>query len=194
MTDVQLDRIAPVHLDLESLEAGLADVQDSPKDNGELDLIVRRPAIDEREILEVAQLSLTEGVVGDTWNRRGSGRTSDSTPHPDMQLNIINARLSRLISGGAEDDRALAGDQLHVDLDLSEENLPAWTRLAIGGAVIQVTDQPHTGCPKFAARFGPIALRFVNFGVGRQLRLRGINAKVLQPGTIRRGDRITKLS
>jgi hypothetical protein len=193
MTDVQLDRIAPVHLDVDALEAGLAHIQESPKDHGTLDLVVRRPAVDEREILDVAELSLDEGVVGDTWNQRGSKRSEDGGPHPDMQLNIINARLSRLISGGLDEDRALAGDQLHVDLDVSEANLPPGTRLAIGDAVIEVTDQPHTGCPKFAARFGAKALRFVNIGVGKALRLRGINAKVVTPGTIRRGDTITKV-
>ena len=193
MTDVQIDRIAPVQLDSAALEAGLAEIQDSPKDHGTLDLVVRRPAVDGREILDVAELSLDEGVVGDTWNQRGSRRTEDGSPHPEMQLNIINARLSRLISGGLDEDRALAGDQLHVDLDVSAANLPAGTRLAIGDAVIEVTDQPHTGCAKFAARFGATALRFVNIGIGKQLRLRGINAKVVTPGTIRRGDTITKL-
>ena len=193
MTDVQIDRIAPVQLDSAALDAGLAEIQDSPKDHGTLDLVVRRPAVDEREILDVAELSFDEGVVGDTWNQRGSRRTEDGSPHPEMQLNIINARLSRLISGGLDEDRALAGDQLHVDLDVSSANLPAGTRLAIGDAVIEVTDQPHTGCAKFAARFGATALRFVNIGIGKQLRLRGINAKVVTPGTIRRGDTITKL-
>jgi hypothetical protein len=193
MTDVQLDRIAPVHLDIAALEAGLAHIQESPKDRGTLDLVVRRPAVDAREILDVADLSLDEGVVGDTWNQRSSKRTEDGSPHPDMQLNIINARLSRLIGGPNADDRALAGDQLHVDLDVSETNLPPGTRLAIGDAVIEVTDEPHTGCPKFAARFGKTALRFVNVGIGKQLRLRGINAKVVTPGRIRRGDTITKL-
>ena len=193
MTDVQLDRIAPVHLDVDALEAGLAHIQASPKDHGTLELVVRRPAVGARELVDVAELSLDEGVVGDTWNQRGSRRTEDGGPHPDMQLNIINARLSRLISGGLDEDRALAGDQLHVDLDVSEANLPPGTRLAIGDAVIEVTDQPHTGCPTFAARFGKTALRFVNVGIGKQLRLRGINAKVVMPGTIRQGDTITKL-
>lgn len=193
MTDLQLDRIAPVHLDTDALEAGLPHIQQSPIDNGTVDLIVRRPAVSEREILDVAELSLDEGVVGDSWNQRSSKRTGDGSPHPDMQLNIINARLSRLVAGDNDEDRALAGDQLHVDLDVSSTNLPAGTRLAIGDAVIEVTDQPHTGCPKFAARFGATALRFVNIGVGKELRLRGINAKVVTPGTIRRGDTITKL-
>lgn len=193
MTDVHVARVAPVHLDAEALERGMPVLRESPKDNGTLDLIVRRPAIGEREILAEGELSLSEGVVGDTWNQRFSKRTEDGSPHPDMQLNIINSRLSRLVAGDADQDRALAGDQLHVDLDVSHDNLPAGTRLAIGTAVIEVTDQPHRGCPKFAARYGATALRFVNIGAGKDMRLRGINAKVVQPGTIRAGDAIVKV-
>ena len=193
MTDVVVRAVAPVHLDTASLEAGLDEIRRSPLDQGTLELIVRRPEINGREVLDEAELSTSEGVVGDTWNVRGSKRTADGSSHPDMQLNIINARLSRLIGGDDDDVRALAGDQLHVDLDISHDNLPAGTRLALGEAVIEITEQPHTGCPKFAARFGKEALRFVNVGVGKELRLRGLNAKVVVPGTIHRGDTITKL-
>ena len=183
---------APRHLSTDELAAGLDDIRSSPADGGTLDLIVRRPAVDQRELLEEGELSLQEGLAGDTWKDRGSRRTDDGGPHPDMQLNLINSRLSRLVAGDEDLARALAGDQLHVDLDLSEANLPPGTRLAIGGAEIEITDQPHTGCAKFAARFGAEALRFVNIGEGKELRLRGINAKVVVPGTIRAGDRITK--
>ena len=193
MSSVTVPAVAPVHLDTATLEDGLDEIRRSPRDTGTLELIVRRPAIDGREVLDVAELSPSDGVVGDTWNVRGSKRTADGSSHPDMQLNVINARLSRLVGGEDDDVRALAGDQLHVDLDLSVDNLPPGTRLAIGDAVIEVTDQPHTGCPKFAARFGAEALRFVNVGPGKDLRLRGLNAKVVTPGTIRRGDIVAKL-
>lgn len=194
MTDVQVARVAPIHLDLAALEQGLAEILETPMDRGVLDLIVRRPQVGQREVLGEAELSLTEGVVGDTWNQRMSKRTADGSPHPDMQLNIINARLSRLVAGDDADVRALAGDQLHVDLDVSHSNLPPGTRLAVGTAMIEVTDQPHNGCPKFAARFGATALRFVSTGVGKGLRLRGVNAKVVRPGTIRTGDAIVKVT
>ena len=194
MSDVIVPAVAPVHLDTPALEAGLDEIRNAPSDNGTLELIVRRPAVDARETLDKAELSIAEGVVGDTWNVRGSGRTADGSSHPEMQLNVINARLSRLVGGDDDDVRALAGDQLHVDLDISHDNLPAGTRLAIGGAVIEITEQPHTGCAKFSARFGKEALRFVNVGVGKDLRLRGLNAKVVTPGTIRRGDTITKIA
>jgi hypothetical protein len=176
------------------LEAGLDDVRASPSDEGILELIVARPAVGERAVLDVGALSLEVGLVGDTWDQRSSTRTPDGGPHPDMQLNLINARLSALIAAeGTPEHRVLAGDQLHVDLDLSERNLPAGTRLGIGGAIIEITDQPHTGCAKFAERFGPEALRFVNVGAGKELRLRGINAKVVQAGTIAVGDLVKKL-
>jgi hypothetical protein len=184
---------APRHRPTDELEGGLDHIRSSPADGGMLELIVRRPAVDERELLDLGELSVEEGLVGDTWRRRGSSRTDDGGPHPDMQLNIINSRLSRLVGGDDDRHRALAGDQLHVDLDLSHDNLPAGTRLAIGGAVVEVTEQPHTGCAKFASRFGAEALRFVNVGAGKDLRLRGLNARVVQAGAIRTGDRITKV-
>jgi|TARA_Y100000310_G_scaffold331319_1_gene404647 hypothetical protein len=174
------------------LEAGLDDVRNSPTDNGTLDLIVRRPEIDEREVLEIGELSVEEGLVGDNWVRKPSGRTDDGGPHPGMQLNIINSRVLALICPDP-DRRALAGDQFVIDMDLTEANLPAWTRLAIGSAVIEVTDQPHTGCRKFSQRFGGDSLRFINSDVGGDLKLRGINARVVQPGTITTGDTVRKL-
>lgn len=176
----------------EELEAGLPVIRQAPKNEGELTLIVRRPAVDARELLTEAELDLVVGLIGDTWKNRSSSRTEDGSPHPDMQLNIINTRAIALISPD-EARRPLAGDQLFLDLDLSKENLPAGTRLALGTAVIEVTAQPHTGCKKFVERFGVEAMKFVNSPVGRELCLRGINARVVQPGVIRVGDRAKKL-
>lgn len=181
------------YLTAAELEASLEDIRQSPRDNGTLTLIVRRPAVDQREVLTAGNLDRTVGLVGDTWATRGSSRTADGTAHPDMQLNIINTRLIAAIAPDAA-RRPLAGDQLHVDLDLSGENLPPGTRLAIGSAIVEVTAQPHTGCNKFKARFGIDALKFVNSPVGKELHLRGINAKVVQSGEIRVGDAIHKIS
>jgi hypothetical protein len=184
--------VAVKHLTMPELEAGLEEVRRSPRDHGELKLIVRRPAEEQREILQEAELDLIHGLVGDTWNIRGSSRTSDGSSHPDMQLNIMNARAVALIA--QDPDRwQLAGDQLFIDLDLSNGNLPPGTKLMLGSAVIAVTDQPHTGCKKFVARFGPDAVKFVNSPVGRQLNLRGINAKVVQLGMIHVGDLARKI-
>jgi MOSC domain len=180
------------HLTMAELEAGLDEIRQSPKDEGVIALIVRRPQVDAREVLEEGELDLVEGLVGDTWKVRGSSRTPDGAAHPDMQLNIMNARVIALLA--REKDRwPLAGDQLFIDMDVSSENLPPGTRLALGSAVIEVTDQPHTGCKKFAARFGLDALKLVNSPLGRQLQLRGVNAKVSQPGVIRVGDFVKKI-
>ena len=180
------------HLTMEELEASLDHIRAAPRDKGVLHLIVRRPGVDEREVLEEAELDLAEGLVGDTWKIRSSSRTPDGSSHPDMQLNIMNARVIALLA--RQPDRwALAGDQLYVDLDLSAANLPPGTRLALGSAVVEVTDQPHTGCKKFAERFGTDALRFVNSPHGRELRLRGINAKVVRPGRIAVRELIRKI-
>jgi hypothetical protein len=184
--------VAVKHLTMEQLQAGLEEIRRSPKDCGELKLIVRRPAEEEREILHEAQLDLAEGLIGDTWKIRGSSRTSDGSSHPDMQINIMNSRAIALLA--QDTDRwQLAGDQLFIDIDLSDENLPPGTQLALGSAVIAVTDQPHTGCKKFMARFGPEAVKFVNSPVGKQLHLRGINARVVRPGMIRVGDLARKI-
>lgn len=174
------------------LDAQLDHLRAAPYDDGVLELVVARPALLQRAVLGVGQLSTTEGLVGDTWSQRPSTRTSDGSPHPDMQLNIMGIRVARLLA--VSDDRVpLAGDQLYVDLDLSQAALPAGTQLAIGTAVVEITDQPHTGCAKFTERFGADALRFVNSEVGRALRLRGVNAKVVVDGEVRPGDRVRRV-
>lgn len=180
------------HLTTKELEAGLDEIRQSPKDEGVLNLIVRRPQVDEREILDEGDLHPDTGLAGDSWKSRRSSRTPDGSAHPDMQLNIMNSRVIALVAGD-KDRWQLAGDQLFLDLDLSAGNLPAGTQLAIGSAVIEVTPPPHLGCYKFVARFGLDAMKFVNSTVGRELHLRGINAKVVQPGSIRVGDVARKI-
>jgi MOSC domain-containing protein YiiM len=180
----------PVHLTTDQLQAALPVLRLSPKDAGPLLLIARRPATDEREVLPEAQLTPDDGLVGDNWKQRPNRHTGQ--PNPDMQLNLMNARVAALVA--QDPDRwALAGDQLYLDLDLSEDNLPPGARLALGAAVLEITAEPHTGCKKFSARFGLDASRFVNSPEGKRLNLRGVNAKVVQPGTIRVGDVARKL-
>jgi len=180
------------HFSVDELMQGIDEIRRAPKDAGTLHLIVRRPAIGQREILSEGELDLVAGLRGDNWSTRGSSKTVDQSAHPEMQINIMGTRAIALIAG--DDARwPLAGDQLFCDLDLSRANLPPGTRLAIGGAVLEVTSMPHTGCGKFVARFGVDAQKFVNSPVGRELNLRGINARVVKPGTIRVGDTVVKM-
>jgi hypothetical protein len=183
---------SPKHLTMTELEAGLDEIRRSPKHEGVLEMIVRRPRPGEREVLAEGDMHPLEGLVGDCWRVRGSSRTADGSAHPEMQLNVMNSRVIALMAQ-LRDRWPLAGDQLYLDMDLSEENLPAGTRLALGTALIEVTAQPHTGCKKFVERFGLEALKFVNSEAGKQLRLRGLNAKVVEGGVIRVGQVATKL-
>jgi hypothetical protein len=182
----------PGHRSTADLEASLDHFRSAPTDVGRVELIVARPAENERTVLDVGTLTPEQGLVGDNWAARGSRHTEDGSAEPDRQLNVINARLSGFVAIDP-DRRPLAGDQLHLDLDLSHANLPTGTRLALGTAVIEVTEPPHLGCAKFVARFGRDAMRFVNSPLGRDLRLRGLNARVVVPGTLRPGDEVRKL-
>ena len=172
-------------------DAWLREVRRSPTDHGQLEMIVRRPAIGEREVLDSAELDTVVGLVGDNWLERGSRSAPDGAAELDAQLNIMNIRCARLVAG--DDSRVpLAGDQLFVDLDLSPANVPPGTRLQIGTAIIEVTAKPHTGCAKFTHRFGLAAHRWINGATGKQQQLRGICAKVVRAGRISTGDIIVK--
>jgi hypothetical protein len=177
---------------MEELQNGLADILASPKESGRLELIVRRPAVEEREVVAQAKLDLTTGLEGDNWLARGSASTSDGSANPETQVTIMNSRVIQLLTQDAERWQ-LAGDQLFVDLDLSEENLPAGTRLAIGSAIVEVTATPHNGCKKFSARFGLDALKFISAPENKALHMRGLNARVIQAGEIKTGDTVRKV-
>ena len=179
------------HLSTDEIQAGLPEVLQAPKDAGVVRLIVRRPSVGKREILAEGELDCGVGLVGDSWQNRKSRRTADGLPHPDMQLNLMNARMIALLAGD-EARWPLAGDRLFIDMDLRAANLPPGTRLALGSAVIEVTSQPHTDCEKFVERFGIDAMKFVNSPAGRDLQLRGINARVIRPGRVRPRDVVIK--
>ncbi len=179
------------HATRDDLDRSLPHVLAAPSDRGVLRRIVRRPERGEREVIAEGELDEVAGLVGDNWLTRGARDTSDGLAHPERQITLINVRFAAALDSD-EQQQLLAGDQLHVDLDLSTANLPPGTRLRIGAAELEVTAEPHTGCAKFSERFGAEALRFVNSPVGRTHNLRGINARVVQGGTIRAGDEILK--
>jgi MOSC domain-containing protein YiiM len=179
-----------IEAELAQLEESLTNIQAAPANIGTVELIVRRPAVDQREVLAEAWLDVSSGLEGDGWTTRTP--TGMAGPDPEAQLTVVNARAASAIAGDRE-RWPLAGDQLFVDLDISQTNLPAGTRVQIGTAVIEFSAKPHTGCKKYAARFGLDALAFVSTDTGRELRLRGANCKVVVSGTVRTGDVIRKL-
>ena len=180
------------HLTTQELEAALDHLREAPKDEGVLHLIVCRPDVEQRTALIEAELDPLKGLIGDNWIVRGSSKTPDGSAHPEMQINIMNARVTALVAQD-KDRWQLAGDQLYIDMDLSKENLPAGARIQVGSAVLEVSPLPHTGCHKFVSRFGMDAMKFVNSTVGKELCLRGINAKVVQGGVVKVGQVAKKI-
>jgi hypothetical protein len=179
------------HLSRELLEAGFDHIREAPRNHGRLVLVVRRPEIGRRELPEEAVLDMVTGLDGDNWLTRGSSSTPDGSANPRKQVTVMNARVAKLVAGGTA-RMPLAGDQLYVDLDIGVSNLPAGSLLAVGEAVLEVSEDPHLGCAKFVERFGADAMRFVNSRIGRQLRLRGMNTRIVVPGTVRVGDLAVK--
>jgi MOSC domain-containing protein YiiM len=181
------------HLTRAELEAGLPHIRASPADNGVLEAIVVRPEHGVRHDAPSAEISLAGGVHGDHWAKGCWKSTEDGRPHPDVQICIMNARCIALLAQERE-NWPPAGDNLFIDMDLSRENLPPGQRLAIGTSVIEITAIPHMGCQSFINRYGREACVFVNTGEGKQLRLRGVYARVVEDGRISVGDRVVKLS
>jgi MOSC domain-containing protein YiiM len=180
------------HLTTEQIEAGMGHVLASPRDRGRLEMIVVRPAEDQRATPSRARCTVADGVEGDNWVARGSRHTPDGRANPEQQITMMNARYLDLVAG-SRDRWPLAGDQLVVDLDLSEDALAAGDRLRIGEVVVEVTPHPHTGCDKFRDRFGMDAVRYANAPLGRQHHLRGIHVRVVTDGTISVGDAIERV-
>ncbi len=179
------------HPGREELDAALDTVLASPSTVGTVELVVRRPDVDEREVLATGELVVGEGLRGDNYRSRPNPKSPDGGPHPEAELNLKNSRALDACAAGDRRRWALAGDQLIVDFDLSVANAPTGTRLQVGSAVIEVTAKPHNGCAKFRERFGVDAARWVNSR--DDIRLRGINAIVVEPGTVGPGDEIRKL-
>lgn len=180
------------HLSMQELETGMEHIRQSPKDEGVIRMIVCRPVVDQREVVQESEITIDEGLVGDNWKARGSDHSADGSANREAQLTIMNARCVGLVAQ-SEERWTLAGDQLYADFDLSDDNIPPGTQLTIGTAVVEVSALPHSGCRKFSARFGVEAMKFVNSEEGKKLHLRGINTRVVRGGTVRVGDVIRKV-
>lgn len=176
-----------MHRSADELEAYLGRILDAPHDEGRIEMIVRRPERDQREVIDSAELSTDLGLTGDDWSQRVNSRENR-----DAQLTLMNSRVAEAVAV-SRDRWPLAGDQIYVDMNLSLENLPPGSRIRVGEAIVEISAEPHTGCSKFASRFGKAALRFANVGVGRDNRFRGVNAFIVEDGDVRVGDTVTKL-
>lgn len=179
------------HFTLEHLQTQLEYIQQSPKETGRVELIVRRPGTEEREVIPQGRLIVSAGLEGDNWQARGSAATPDGSANPETEITLMNARVIHALTQD-ETRWALAGDQFFVDFDLSEENIPAGSRLIIGSAILEVSATPHNGCKKFSERFGLDGLKFISMAEYKPLRMRGINAKIIQAGEVKQGDIIRK--
>jgi MOSC domain-containing protein YiiM len=179
------------HATAAQLAALVDHVTAAPADVGTVELVVARPAIDERIVLDRGDLQPGIGLVGDNYLERGSSRPPGGPADPLAELNVMSARALEAVAGPDRANWPPAGDQLIVDFDLSEGNCPAGTQLAVGTAVIEVTSKPHNGCAKFSGRYGVDAARWVNSR--KDLRLRGICAVVVVPGAVARGDAISRI-
>jgi len=177
---------------ISELELGIDEIKSSPKDSGVLEMIVRRPETETREIINSVEINLENGLAGDNWKARGSTHTSDHSADPETQITLMNTRVIQLLSGDKE-NWGWAGDQLFVDMDLSMDNLPPHSQIQIGSVILEISAKPHTGCKKFSGRYGIEALEFISTPLGKSLRMRGVNAKVIQSGDIQVGDVIKKL-
>lgn len=181
-----------VNLTFDELMGAWADMIPSPIESGTVEMIVRRPETDAREHIQEGQLSTVDGLVGDNWLARGSSSTPDGSAHPEAQITLMSTRIIDIIAQD-KDNWDLAGDQFFVDFDLSMENLPAGSHIQVGSAILEISEKPHTGCAKFAKRYGAPARKFVMTDEGKQARLRGVNARVIQAGPVKVNDIIKKL-
>lgn len=174
------------------LEAGLDVVEAAPADGGRIESIVVRPRVGERELVASARFEPGSGIAGDNWREKASAKTG--APNPAAEVTLMNARAAALVAGSDDPaDWAPAGDQLYADLDIGVADLPPGTRLQVGSAILEVTEEPHLGCGKFVRRFGADAMKFVNSARGRELRLRGVNLRIVEGGEAAVGDTVRRV-
>lgn len=179
------------HLSKEQIEARLDWIKASPADKGTLAGLCIRPELNQRRELESCLLSPEGGVEGDFWVRQCWKKLEDGSSDPIVQVAIMNARAVDVVAG-SRDRWKLAGDQLFVDFDLSEDRIAPGDRLQIGEAVVEIAPIPHTGCDLFRDRYGMDAVKFINSKLGKSLRLRGVFAQIVRGGMVRLGDPVQK--
>jgi hypothetical protein len=169
----------------EELERLLKGLTAAPKDKGTVTMLMARREGGRRELLKSARLEIDGGMPGDAWGRNPKRKMV-------AQLATMQTDVAELIANGQPIE--LSGDNLYLVLDLSNENLPAGTRVRMGSVLLEVTPMPHNGCKKFRARFGEGAHHFVNVSELRHRNLRGMYFRVVEAGEIRVGDAVVVVS
>jgi hypothetical protein len=173
----------------EELESAWASLPPAPRAAGSVRALCVRREPGVHDSPDAVQVGVQDGVAGDRWSFGWQARDPERT----AQVTLMNAAVAELVAAGRHPLHE-AGDNIVVDFDISAEHLPVGSRIRVGEAVLEVSEVPHTGCSKFAARFGQDALRWVNWRHWRARRLRGMNCRVVSGGTVRVGDVIERLS
>jgi MOSC domain-containing protein YiiM len=169
----------------------LANISPSPQQQGSVDLIVCRPKINERRVLEHAELSIEQGLIGDNWSK-AECNTGHYQNYANAQISLMNSQVMMAIQNDKSRWPA-AGDNFFVDFELSTNNIPPGTQLGIGAAIIEITEEPHLPCKKFKQRFGEHAFSLLNSTEGREANLRGVYARVISAGHVSSDSMIRKL-
>ena len=78
---------------LEQLERGLDNIRAAPSATGHVALIVCRPGIEQRQVIETGELTLEQGLLGDNWKVKPCSSAPAGAGHPDMQLTLMNVRV-----------------------------------------------------------------------------------------------------
>ena len=155
----------------------------SPGDAGRIELCVVRPERGQRVVVSELIVEAGLGVVGDRWR-------ADPERTPGTEVALINAHVARSVARDVT-HAGQTGDNLHVDLNLSEANLPVGTRLLCDGVVLEVSPAIHRPCRTFHDRFGKTAAQRVARANRRGLRGRGVLCSVLAGGVLRTGALLT---
>ncbi len=182
-----------MHITTTGIEKRMDWVLAAPADVGRVEMLVVRPAVNQRESLDQVMFSAQQGVFGDNWLASCWKKLPGGESDPQVQVAIMNARMIEVLTRD-KTRWPLAGDQLFVDFDLSVNNLAVGDRLQVGAAVLEITAEPHRGCGKFKRRFGMAALAMVNSAQGDARRLRGVYARIVSAGEVRVGDGVRKIN
>ena len=174
------------------LDHAIGDILAAPKTGAAITMLCLRPDIGERQFVDEITVTRAQGIPGERWATRPWIRQSDGSPHPGIQISILSKRVLDLV--WTDRNRQIhPGDTFIVDMDLSEQNLPVGQLLAVGSAVLRVSDVFNDGCAKWKKHYGDPAFHWVRDPQNRPHRLRGILCSVEKDGKFRAGDLLNKL-